>query len=441
MTLQPVHPDAEFATGIENLGPCKIANPTHYRRFTTDDQRVLYDKSASDITGKIKAGKTVLSFEEAGPREKIFFEPEATTAAVVTAGGLCPGLNDVTRSIVHELHFNYGVQQIKGIRYGYAGLSPISGWPMIDLTPDLVRRIHDDGGTVLGSSRGPQPVDQMVDTLVREHINILFTIGGDGTLRGALAIQKHIARRRLPIAVVGVPKTIDNDIDLVSRTFGFDTAVGEAVEAIRCAHTEAEGALNGIGMVKLMGRNSGFVAIEAALAEGDVNFVLVPEVPFDLDGPRGFLACLEKRLKARHHAVIVVAEGAGQNLFPDDLGQDASGNRRLGDIGLLLKECIKAHFTGKQIGVSVKYIDPSYMIRSVPANANDCVFCVFLGQNAVHAGMAGKTGLLVGSWHNMYVHVPIASAIARRKCLDPQGNLWRSVLEATGQPESMSLLK
>ncbi len=441
MTLQPIHPDAEFETGIESLGPCKVANPTRYRNFTTDDQRVLYDKSAVGIAAKIKADKDVLSFEEAGPREKIFFEPEATTAAVVTAGGLCPGLNDVIRSIVHELHFNYGVQQIKGVRYGYAGLSPISGWPMINLTPDFVRHIHDDGGTVLGSSRGPIPVEQMVDTLVREHINILFTIGGDGTLRGAVAIQKQIAKRHLPISVVGVPKTIDNDIDLVSRTFGFDTAVGEAVEAIRCAHTEAEGVLNGIGIVKLMGRNSGFVAIEAALAEGDANFVLVPEVPFDLDGPRGFLACLEKRLKSRHHAVVVVAEGAGQKLFTDDLGQDASGNRRLGDIGLLLKERIKAHFAGKQVGVSVKYIDPSYMIRSVPANANDCVFCVFLGQNAAHAGMAGKTGLLVGSWHNMYVHVPIEAAIAQRKYVDPTGNLWRSVLEATGQPESMTLNK
>lgn len=441
MTLQPIRPDAQFETEIPTLGPCEIANPTHYRRFTTDHQRVLYNKSVGDVIERLDAGRRPLSFEEAGPREKIFFEPEAATAAIVTAGGLCPGLNDVIRSIVHELHFNYGVQQIKGVRYGYAGLSPISGWPMIDLTPDVVRYIHEDGGTMLGSSRGPQPVDQMVDTLVREHIDILFTIGGDGTLHGARAIQQQIAKRGLPIAVVGVPKTIDNDIDLVSRTFGFDTAVSEAVEAIRCAHTEATGALNGIGIVKLMGRHSGFVAINAALAEGDANFVLVPEVPFELDGPQGVLSCIEKRLKSRHHAVIVVAEGAGQDLFDADLGRDASGNKHMGDIGLLIRERIKAHFSAKRIGVSVKYIDPSYMIRSVPANANDCVFCVFLGQNAVHAGMAGKTGLLVGSWHNVFVHVPIGSAIAQRKRVDPTGNLWRSVLEATGQPESMTQSK
>jgi 6-phosphofructokinase 1 len=437
MTLQPVHPDADFSVAVKTLGPCDLPSPVRYRSFVTDSGRVLYDLDADRIAEKVKQGKKLITFEEAGPRECVFFDPDTVTAAVVTCGGLCPGLNDVIRSIVHELYFMYGVRQIKGVRYGYAGLNPISGWPMIDLTPDVVRYIHEDGGSFLGSSRGPQPVDLMVNTLEKEKIDILFTIGGDGTLRGAQAIHEEIEKRGLPISIVGVPKTIDNDIDLLSRTFGFDTAVSEAVEAIRCAHTEAQALVNGIGIVKLMGRHSGFVAASAAVAQADANFVLVPEVPFELEGPKGFMRALEKRLQKRHHALIVVAEGAGQNLFEEDLGTDPSGNRKLGDIGLLLKKKIGDHFKQKNLGVSIKYIDPSYIIRSVPANPNDCIFCVFLGQNAVHAGMAGKTGMLVGSWNNLFIHIPIKSVVRRRKHINLQGTLWRSVLESTGQPEHM----
>jgi len=437
MTLQPVHPDADFSVEVKTLGPCKLSSPVRYRSFVTDSGRVLYDLDAGRIAEKVKQGKKPITFEEAGPRECVFFDPDTVTAAVVTCGGLCPGLNDVIRSIVHELYFMYGVRQIKGVRFGYSGLNPVSGWPMIDLTPDTVRYIHEDGGSFLGSSRGPQPVDLMVNTLEKEKIDILFTVGGDGTLRGAQAIHQEIEKRGLPISIIGVPKTIDNDIDLLSRTFGFDTAVSEAVEAIRCAHTEALALVNGIGIVKLMGRHSGFVAASAAVAEADANFVLVPEVPFELDGPKGFLQALEQRLQRRHHALIVVAEGAGQNLFEEDLGTDASGNRKLGDIGLLLKKKIADHFKKKNLGVSIKYIDPSYIIRSVPANPNDCIFCVFLGQNAVHAGMAGKTGMLVGSWNNLFVHIPIQSVVRRRKHINLQGTLWRSVLESTGQPEHM----
>jgi 6-phosphofructokinase 1 len=437
MTLQPVHPDAEFTVDVKTLGPVAIPSPVRYRSFVTDSGRVLYDLDAERIAEKIRENKKLITFEEAGPREKIFFDPEAVTAAVVTCGGLCPGLNDVIRSIVHELYYMYGVREIKGVRYGYAGLNPVSGWPMIELTPDVVRYIHEDGGSYLGSSRGPQPVDMMTDRLEKEKIDILFCIGGDGTLRGALALHEEIQKRKLPISIIGVPKTIDNDIDLVSRTFGFDTAVSEAVEAIRCAHTEAQALVNGIGIVKLMGRHSGFVAASAAVAQADANFVLVPEVPFDLDGPRGFLAELEKRLQRRHHALIVVAEGAGQNLFGENLGSDDSGNRKLGDIGTLLKTKIGGYFKKKNVGISIKYIDPSYIVRSVPANPNDCIFCVFLGQNAVHAGMAGKTGMLVGSWNNLFVHIPIQSVIRRRKQINLQGTLWRSVLESTGQPEQM----
>ncbi len=437
MTLHSVKIDVDFPTKIDQLGACTIASPVRYRQFTSNHERVLYDADEKRLARRIATRRRVISFEEGGPREKIYFDPKELTVGIVTAGGLCPGLNDVIRSIVHELTFNYGVHNIKGIRYGYAGLNPVEGWPMVDLDSNRVRRIHEDGGTFLGSSRGPQPVETMVDTLEKNKIQLLFTIGGDGTLRGALAIYQEIQRRGANISVVGIPKTIDNDINLVSRTFGFDTAVSEAVEPIRCAHTEAEGALNGIGIVKLMGRHAGFVAANAALAQGDANFVLVPEVPFELEGPKGLFAALQKRLKHRHHAVIVVAEGAGQDLLAQDAACDPSGNQKLGDIGVFLKQRILAHFKQQQVGITVKYIDPSYIIRSVPANPNDCIFCVFLGQQAVHAGMAGKTGLLIGRWNNQYVHVPIASAIEQRKQIDPEGTLWLSVLEATGQPERM----
>jgi len=432
-----IDPTLEMDTTIRQLGSCTVPSPLKYKRFVADDERILYDMDPQRICERIEAGTPAVAFERAGPRERIYFDPANTKVAVVTCGGLCPGLNDVIRSIVHDLTFMYGVRRIRGVRMGYAGLNPARGLSMVDLSPAVVRHIHEDGGTLLGSSRGPQPVEVMVDTLVREDIRILFTIGGDGTLRGARAICDEIARRREKIAVVGVPKTIDNDINLVSRSFGFDTAVSAAEQSLRCAHTEARGARNGIGIVKLMGRHSGFVAAAAALAQADANFVLVPEVPFDLEGPRGLLAALDQRLSERGHALIVVAEGAGQHLLDQDNGADASGNKRLGDIGLLLKQRIAGHYRDKGIPYTVKYIDPSYIIRSVPACANDNVFCVFLGQSAVHAAMAGKTDALISSWNNQFVHIPIEAAVQGRKQISPDGPLWLSVLESTGQPEAM----
>jgi 6-phosphofructokinase 1 len=425
-------------TEIESLGTRTINSPLHHMRFVGDESRIVYDASAERLAARLRDTDTILCFEEAGPREKLFFDPLNVKAAIVTCGGICPGLNDVIRSIVHTLTFGYGVRIIKGIQYGFSGLNPKSQLPLRDLTPDVVRSIHEDGGTFLGSSRGPQPVDVMVDTLYREDIRLLFAIGGDGTLRGADEIHNEVKARDMSLAVIGIPKTIDNDIGVVSRTFGFDTAVSTAVDSLRAAHVEARGAINGVGIVKLMGRNAGFVAAHAALAAADANFGLVPEVPFDLDGPKGFLAALEKRLAARGHALVVVAEGAGQNLIEGDRGADASGNVKLGDIGVVLKTKIKEHLTERRILHSIKYIDPSYTIRSVPANANDRIFCGFLGQHAAHAGMAGKTGLLIGSWNNLFIHVPLELAVRKHKQIDPEGIIWTSVLEATGQPSHMT---
>ncbi len=429
-------------TEIPNLGQAKIPSPvpnctrgsTNSISFVTDDEKVLIDVRTNNLTQQIQNGQTPDSFERAGPRSNIFFDPSKLRCALVTCGGLCPGLNDIIRSIVLELHYGYGVRCIYGIRYGLQGFVPKFGHNVIDLTPEEVTHIHERGGSVLGSSRGPQDVADIVDCLERMNVGILFMIGGDGTLMAATRIADAIQERHLKISVVGVPKTIDNDIYLVSRSFGFETAVDVATRAITSAHNEAAGYPNGIGLLKLMGRHSGFIAATAALAQQDVNFVLIPEVDFDLEGPGGLLSALEKRLADRGHAVIVAAEGAGQKFFDDQKTErDASGNIKLKDIGLYLKEAIFSYFNAQNTDITIKYIDPSYMIRSLPANANDRVFCNFLGRNAVHAGMSGKTNLLIGHWNNFFVHVPMQTVAGKRKQINPQGTLWRSALEATGQ--------
>ena len=424
--------DLDFA--VSQLGECRIPSPMISRHFVNDDDHVLYHNNLREIEEYLKAGKPPPFFEKAGPREKIYFDPSKLKCGIVTCGGLCPGLNDVIRAIVMILFHHYGVQSVFGFPYGYEGLSCRYKHAPMELTPKSVARIHEQGGTILSSSRGPQNVAEMVDTLERMNIGILFTIGGDGTLRGAQAIAEEAGKRGAKIAVIGVPKTIDNDISYVQRSFGFETAVTAAGAAINSAHTEATGARNGVGLVKLMGRESGFIAAFASLAYNDVNYCLVPELPFTLEG---FLKSLEERLDKKGHAVIVVGEGAGQDLMQRTQQRDASGNVRFGDIGTFLRDQIKAHFKGLEIELNLKYIDPSYTIRSVPANAHDSAFCLLLGQNAVHAGMAGRTNMVVGDWGGAFTHVPIPMAVSRRKKIDPDGWIWSTVLASTGQPKTM----
>jgi len=431
----------EIDTTIPVIGEAKIPSPIQRGKrgaqgqsFVSDTERIITDVNLDNLTMMIKEGKEIPSFEMAGPRRKIYFDPSKLKCALVTCGGLCPGLNDIIRSIVLELFYGYGVRNICGIRYGLQGFIPKYGHDVMDLKPETVVNILEMGGTILGSSRGPQPIDEIVDCLERMNIGILFMIGGDGTLMAACKIADAFSERGLMISVVGIPKTIDNDIHLVSRSFGFDTAVDVATQAIRGAHYEAMGYPNGIGLIKLMGRHSGFIAATATLAQQDVNFVLIPEVDFDLEGSNGLLGAIESRLNQRGHAVIVVAEGAGQKFFENEVKKlDASGNVKLKDIGLFLKDEISSYFKAKNIEISIKYIDPSYMIRSLPANANDRVFCSFLGRDAVHGAMIGKTKFLVGYWNNDFVHVPMIASAGKRKHVDPNGKLWLSVLEATGQ--------
>ncbi len=431
----------KIETQIPSLGPAKIDSPILKKRpnvdrhFVEEDERVLVNINEPYIGRMVKEGTPLLSFELAGPRQKIYFDPVKLKCGIVTCGGLCPGINDVIRALVMELYHVYGVRNIYGFKYGLQGFIPKYGHELVELVPEKVASIHELGGTILGTSRGHQDVGEIVDTLDRLNIGLLFMIGGDGTLRAAAKIADEIMKRRLKCSVIAIPKTIDNDIFLVEKTFGFATAVEKATESIRAAHTEAVAAFNGIGLVKLMGRCSGFIAAFATLGLREVNFCLIPEVDFDLEGPQGLFEALRQRLERRRHAVIVVAEGAGQKYFANqDLGVDPSGNPRLGDIGRFLAEEIKKYFASIKMPITLKYIDPSYIIRSLPANADDHIYCGFLAQNAVHAGMAGKTAMLVSRWHNTYVHIPIKAAVQKRKTINPNSGLWFSVLETTGQP-------
>lgn len=424
---------------IQSLGEATIPSPITVSYFTPDTKRILYDHDLKKIAEYCWDEGMPAAIEVAGPREMIYYDPPKTKAAIVTCGGLCPGINDVIRAIVMELYHRYGVSNIIGIKYGFQGLIPRYGHDMMDLSPEIVKDIHALGGSILSSSRGKQDIQEMVNVLKRMNVDIFFCIGGDGTMRATELITEEISKRKLAISVIGIPKTIDNDLNLVDKTFGFDTAISEAVHAIECAHVEAKGSPMGIGLVKLMGRQSGHIAVHAALAQNDANFVLIPEVSFDLYGDKGFLKALEKRLRHRKHCVILAAEGAGQEFFRREEGKidtDASGNLRLRDIGVYLRGIIEEYFKKCDLEVNLKYIDPSYTIRSVPATASDSIYCGALGQYAAHAGMAGKTGMLVGRFRGEYVHLPLQTVMSGKQ-VDPSGNIWMRVIESTGQPMSM----
>ncbi len=422
---------------IQRVGEPTLLSPLSHVAFVDDSTGVSYFNDTPTLEKMAQKGVNFPRFEVAGPRKNILFDPAWTRAAIVTCGGLCPGLNDVIKSIVNTLYYSYGVTNIFGIPYGYRGLVPSYNLQPIPLTPEVVDTIHENGGSILGSSRGQQDTEEIVRALHRMNINLLFCIGGDGTLRGARDIAQEVAIRKLPISVIGVPKTIDNDIGFTERTFGFETAVYAAAPVISSAHDEAKGTYNGIGLVRLMGRDSGFIAAYASLANSVVNFCLIPEVQFELDGPDGLFKAIEERLAEKNHCVIVVAEGAGQELFEgQDEIRDASGNILHKDIGLFLKARIGKHLKARNIEYSVKYFDPSYLIRSCPAHGTDAIFCLHLAENAVHAAMAGKTNMVVGYWHGRFTHVPISLATAERRKISPNSQLWQSVLSVTRQAQN-----
>jgi len=414
---------------ITVLGKPRFASPI--QRIVNDDLRI----PEQIVRGRRAPAPAETLFELAGPRARLFFDPKRTRAGIVTCGGLCPGLNDVIRSLFLELHHAYGVKEVLGFRGGYQGLDPARGAEPIRLTNEFLDGIHKEGGTVLGTSRGPVDIGLAVDNLIRRRVDILFTIGGDGTQRGGNELFQEAKKRGHALSVVGIPKTVDNDVAFVTRTFGYLTAVQEAAKVLDRAHTEARSVHNGIALVKLMGRHAGFIAAGATVACQDVNFTLVPEVPFRLEGKRGFLAALQERILKRAHAVVVVAEGAGQDLLEKGQAQrDASGNVKLKDIGPFLRERIEAHFKTRKIPVVMRYFDPNYLIRSSPANSEDSILCDLFARHAVHAAMAGKTGLVIGYLHDRFIHVPIELLTSLKKSMDPDGFAWSAVLAATGQP-------
>ena len=434
---------------VEELGERRILSPMGHRYSAQGIDEVHFTPDPSPVRVPVpnrfscegKDHPIILereqSMELAGPRKNIFFDPAQTTAAIVTCGGLCPGLNDIILSIVNALWDAYKVRNIIGIRNGYCGFR--SDAPTWQLNPSIVKNIHKMGGSFLGSARGGgKDLPQIAARIEQLGINVLFVIGGDGTLKGAKDISNYLKIRGHKVAVVGVPKTIDNDILFVHKTFGFDTAVSLATQALDSATVEASSAPNGIGLVKLMGRDSGFIAAHTAIASQDADFVLIPEVSFDLDGSNGFLFHLKNRLQRFGRAVVVVAEGAGQEFFDESLRkEDLGGNLSYQDIGTFLRTRINEYFEREQIMVNLKYIDPSYMIRAARPIATDAFYCMRLGSYAVHAAMAGKTSVLISYWNSTFVHIPIAKAVLERNLINPSGTLWRHVVEATAQPISM----
>jgi len=409
----------------------------HDSGFVDDNEKVLVYTEVSKNIEFLEKGQNIPSLEKAGPRKKLYFEPGNTTSAIVTCGGLSPGLNAVIRGLVMINWYRYNNRQIYGIQYGYEGFIDDYGHKVISLTPEMVDNINKSGGTILGSSRGNQDSVRIVDRLQELGVDILYTIGGDGTQRGALDIIKEIEKREMKIAVIGLPKTIDNDINYIDKSFGMETAFSMATEAIYSAHTEARSYTNGVGLVKLMGRESGFIAAYSTLATNEVNFCLIPELDFDLYGENSFLYHLGERLKRRGHALIVVAEGTGQNFFQGTMDKDPSGNKKLNDIGLFLEEKINQYLDSIGLQHTVKYINPSYTIRSCSPIPTDAIFCTQLAQMAVHAGMSGRTGMVTGYLNGQFTHIPTRLATERRKKINLRSQLWASIMEATGQPLNM----
>jgi 6-phosphofructokinase 1 len=437
---------------VRTLGECRYPSPFSVRladkqttpHYVHEDDRVMLDDTISVIAAKNLPLAAFPSFETAGPRRKIYFEPSRTTVGIVTCGGLCPGLNNVISGVVQELTVHYHVKRILGFRNGLRGLTADHRNDTMELTGSPFRDITRTGGTILGSSRGDQDADEMVDTLVAREIDVLFVVGGDGSIRAAMRLVSVITERGLDIAVVAIPKTIDNDLPYTDQSFGFQSAFERATDFIDSVAIEAAAHENGVGIVKLMGRHSGFIACYAALANNGADMVLIPEVDFTLEGSEGLLARVEQHVRDRGYMVIVVAEGAGQDLLEangemDQSGAtDASGNPKLGDIGQFLKERIGDHLSGVGLSPTLRYIDPSYSIRSVTANAYDAVYCLRLAHAAVHAAMAGRTETVVVRWRRRFVHIPMPLITSHRNRVDPDGDLWMSVLEATNQPETLT---
>jgi 6-phosphofructokinase 1 len=402
-----------------------------YNKLIGDNDFILADIVHKGSPSELKPMEAYI---RAGPRKTVHFEPTKVRAAIVNCGGLCPGLNSVIHWLVRTLYELYDAEKVFGVVGGYNGFT--GEYAPVELTLDSVADCHHAGGTMLASSRGGFDLEKIIGFLLEYQIDQLYIIGGDGTHRGANKVAFECISRGLNISVAGIPKTIDNDIDVIDRSFGFLTSVEMAQSAIASAKVEARCNLpNGIGVVKLMGRSAGFIAAYATLASGDVDLCLIPEVDIEVEGPNSCLTHLRERVKAQGYAVVVVAEGAGEELLGQNTEKDSGGNRKLPKIGEFVKDQVIKNFEQAGSSATVKYIDPSYMIRSVRANSSDAMLCMLLAQNAVHGSMAGYTAFTTGLVNNRLVYIPIDRIVSSSpRVMDPTGRTWERVLSMTGQP-------
>jgi len=298
----------------------------------------------------------LLSYLRAGPRKTTYHDPHQSCAAIVTCGGLCPGMNDVICSLTNTLKVTYQVPRVLGIRGGWWGFHKQENLPPMELDAAKVDGVQHVGGTMLGSSRGGFDADKVLQACVAWQVNLLFVIGGDGTHRGALAVADLAQALKIPMSVVGIPKTIDNDIGIIDRSFGFESAVAEAKVAIKSAKVEASCAPNGIGVVKLMGRDSGYIAAHSTISShGDVDLLLIPElkIDFDVDSSTNIFNHLHNTLLNKGHAVVVLSEGAGAEHLLQETTRNsktsADGTQpKLPPIGIYMKKRIQDYFN--QVG-------------------------------------------------------------------------------------------
>ena len=215
---------------IPVIGQARIDSPVQMSKtygdkivnYVREDEYILYDVKSKKGAGASQGRFNLLSSESRSPGKNLFPSRSCARGGCKPCGGLCPGLNNVIRSVVRTLWYQYGVRRITGIRNGYRGFLPQYNLPIKELNPDVVDDIHYMGGTILGSSRGGANIEEIVDAIERLNLNMLFTIGGDGTTKGALAIAAEIEKRNLKVAVIGIPKTIDNDLSFIQRSFGFE---------------------------------------------------------------------------------------------------------------------------------------------------------------------------------------------------------------------------
>jgi len=425
-----VWPRPEHQRKQGHLNPMATTRP--HMNFLNPNEKVLGTILMNDSKAALRSHALDGGAIRGNACKHIWWEPKKVKAALITAGGLCPGLNSIIQGVTNCLWRDYGVRQIVGITAGYNGLSDPAKHPSMLLTPELVEDIHMRGGSILKAGRGGFNAAKICETLRAGGYTHLFVIGGDGTQYAGHLLYVEARKQKLPISVVGVPKSIDNDVLFVDRTFGFDSAVEAAAGVIRNGWVEATSCPNAVGIVKLMGRDAGFVAAHAALASNLVDLVLVPEVEVEMEDVLQFV---DATLAHKGHMVVVVAEGAGQAHVAT--GQkDASGHTVYGDVGVYLRDTLNKHLKPK--GGRTFYIDPSYIIRSVPPTPNDHIYCARLANNAVHTAMRGYTGVCVGAIHNIIVILKSKLIASGKKQLKIKSSTWQSCVQVCSMPEVLT---